>query len=112
MPWLHEFYDILEQAGINVKEDIVDCHEFFNDREIHVIFKDEESKAMGETKWLDEVLRKRGSKATILPRLFDDKRQVIRRRVPALASCIQAIDIQKAVQRVLPAGCDILRAVR
>ena len=112
MPWLHEFYDILEQAGFDVEQDIVDCHEFFDDREIHVEFKDEVTKAMGESKWLEPVLRKRGSKATILPRLFNDKRQVIRRRVPGLPSCIQAIDVQKAVQDVLPAGCDVLRAAR
>ena len=55
MPWLHEFYDILEQAGIDVKDDIKACHEFYEDREIHVEFKDEVSKAMGSPRKTREI---------------------------------------------------------
>ena len=111
MPWVREFYDILEQAGLDT--DIIEtCHEFFDDREIHVEFKDEFSKTLAESTWLDKALVELDSKATILPRRFDDTRTVHRRRVPCLPSRIQAIDVQKEVQHATPDGVDVLRSVR
>ena len=86
MPCFREFYDILDRAELGT-DTIVTCHELFSNQEIHVEFKDEFFKTLGESKWLDKTLAVRGSKATKLPRRFNDNR--IQSIVVASRACPQ-----------------------
>ena len=108
MPWLDEFLDILEVAGVDTST-IKRCQEFYKVREIHVEFDSEESKELYKEVWLDEALKVIQPKARILPRAIDDARQSIRRRICGIPSCVSVGDVQKAVQRALPSGCDVLK---
>ena len=108
MPWLDEFYDILEVADVDTST-IIRCHEYYSAREVWVEFNSEESKELYKEVWLDEALKDIQPKARILPRAIDDARQSIRRRIYGLPSCVSVGDIQKAVQQALPSGCDVLK---